>query len=351
MARILLAIDHEANRRLLAEELAPDHIVLEGSAAADLAGDIDLIVVGGPVARRLSRELVLTKRARAPIFLPVLLLASHPELRTDSSELPDAVDEVISLPVRKAEMRARIESLLRTRRLSRQVKRHSDDLQALVYGLSHDLRAPARAATSFARLLREQYGDVVDETALHYLNRVEDAAERIQDVLEFLQIFAALGRSQVNRYPVPLDDAVELIVERFEDQIGASGAEVRVQGDLPEVLADPVLLDMVLSNLISNALKYVEPGKSPQVDIRGEVSERHVRLYVHDRGIGIAAESRTRIWQPFIRLHGEEAYPGTGLGLPIARRAAELMGGKLDLVSEPGEGACFRVELSLADGG
>jgi signal transduction histidine kinase len=335
---------------LLAEELAPPHVVLEGSGARDLVGDLDLVVVGGPVARRLSSELALAKRMRAPVFLPVLLLSSHTEGNPLSQDLWAAVDDVLSLPVRKAEMQARIALLLRTRRLSQQVQRHSDDLQALVFGLSHDLRAPARAARSFAHLLYEEYGEAVDETALHYLHRVEDATGRIEKVLEFLHTFAALGRSTVNRYPLPLDDAVALMVERFEEQIAASGAVVRVSGTLPEVIADPVLLDMVLSNFISNGLKYVEPGVSPRVDIEGEVSERHVRLCVQDRGIGIAPEAQGRIWQPFVRLHSEESYPGTGLGLAIARRAAELMGGKLELASEPGQGSRFWLTLPLAEG-
>jgi signal transduction histidine kinase len=349
VGRILLAIDQAENRRLLAEVLAPRHSVIEGSSPRHLAQDFDLIVVGGPVLQRLSRALLLTKRGRAPIFLPVLLLTSYAETSLASGDLPEAVDDVITLPVRKAEIKARIDLLLRTRRLSQQVKRHSDDLQALVHGLSHDLRAPARAATSFARLLREEYAGVVDETALHYLTRVEDATGRIQDVLEFLQTFAALGHSQVHRYPVPLDDAVALMIERFADQIVESGAVVRVTGALPEVLADPVLLDMVLSNLISNALKYVEPGTAPRVDLEGELSETEVRLHVQDQGIGIAAEAQARIWQPFVRLHGEEAYPGTGLGLAIAHRAAELMGCELGLLSEPGKGSRFWLRLPLAE--
>jgi signal transduction histidine kinase len=351
VARILLLLDHEENRRLLAQELAPSHHVLEGTGARDLAQDYDLVVVGGPVAQRLARDLAITKRAQSPIFLPVLLVSSHAEYGLTTDDMRNAVDEVLALPARKAELHARVELLLRTRRLSQQVKRHSDDLQALVYGLSHDLRAPARAATSFSRLLREEYCDGVSETALHYLRRVEDAAGRIQNVLEFLQTFAALGRSRVNRLPVLLDDAVPVMVERFEDQIAASGATIRIENGLPEVLADPVLLDMVLSNLISNALKYTQPGTSPRVDVRAELSDTHVRLQVCDHGIGIAPEAQRRVWQPFVRLHGEELFEGTGLGLPIALRAAELMGGEMGLVSAPGKGSCFWLELPRADGG
>ena len=104
----------------------------------------------------------------------------------------------------------------------------------------------------------------------------------------------------------------------------------------------------ILSNLIGNALKFQRPGIAPEVIVSAERTNGHVRICVRDNGIGIAPEHQERIFQVFERLHGQEEYPGTGIGLAIVKRGAQRMGGRVGLDSKPGEGSTFWVELPRA---
>ena len=126
-------------------------------------------------------------------------------------------------------------------------------------------------------------------------------------------------------------------------------AAVRLEEPLPLVSAHPVLLTQILTNLLSNAIKFMVPGVDPQVRIRAEKSSDGVRLWVEDNGIGIAAEHHERIFRVFERLHLQERYPGTGIGLAIVRRAAERMHGQAGVESEPGKGSRFWVLLKRVE--
>src|ERR1051326_1722377 len=102
---------------------------------------------------------------------------------------------------------------------------------------------------------------------------------------------------------------------------------------------------LALTNLVSNALKFVHPGRPPVVTIRAAITPPICRLEIEDNGIGIALEDQQRLFQPFVQLHGVEVYEGVGLGLATARKAVELMGGRIGVTSHPGQGSIFWLEL------
>lgn len=114
---------------------------------------------------------------------------------------------------------------------------------------------------------------------------------------------------------------------------------------IPEVLGHPSTLDQVLTNLISNGTKFVAAGVRPRLRVRGELRDGWVRLWVEDNGIGIPEEHQTRIFGVFERLHKQEVYPGTGIGLAIAKKAMDRMGGRIGVESEVGKGSRFWFEL------
>jgi signal transduction histidine kinase len=140
----------------------------------------------------------------------------------------------------------------------------------------------------------------------------------------------------------------------LESDIQARQAEISVVAPLPEVIGHPATVVMVISNLVSNALKFMPQGLKPRVRVWTEPSvlghqRGLVRLWLEDNGIGIAPENQEKVFGAFERLHAQDAYPGTGLGLAIVRKGVERMGGRVGLESEVGKGSRFWVELRSAD--
>ena len=138
--------------------------------------------------------------------------------------------------------------------------------------------------------------------------------------------------------------------KRVADQLGTEHTRrVVVDHPLPDVLAHGPILDQVIENLLSNALKFHPKEALTHVRIWSEPRGNSVRLWVEDDGIGIQQEHQERIFRPFERLHGVESYPGTGIGLAIVQRGVERMGGTCGVVSEPGQGSRFWIELKAAE--
>src|SRR5439155_7556586 len=129
-------------------------------------------------------------------------------------------------------------------------------------------------------------------------------------------------------------------------EIEAKGAEVRVQ-PLPRAYANETVLNQVLTNLVTNALKFVPVDTQPKIEVWAEINENNVRLFIKDNGIGIDASHHERIFGLFQRLHKPEAYPGTGIGLAIVRKGMERMGGGVGVQSALRQGSCFYIDLRL----
>jgi signal transduction histidine kinase len=160
-----------------------------------------------------------------------------------------------------------------------------------------------------------------------------------------LLAYSRLGRDEIRLQPVSLEAVVQGAVAELEDEVRSRHAELKVEEPLPTVLAHRATLGQMVRNLLGNALKFTAPGVAPRVRVWAESTPGWVRLWVEDNGIGIAPAHRERIWRVFERLHGDEAYPGTGIGLAIVQRGAERMGGRAGLESEVGAGSRFVVEL------
>ena len=166
----------------------------------------------------------------------------------------------------------------------------------------------------------------------------------IQDLLTY----SRLTRDLMPIENVELAPLVAEVLDRFEEEFRESGAHVDVNGPLPPVLAHRIALYQVISNLVSNAVKFVAPGTRPKVRICAQKKRGRVRLWVEDNGIGIAGEHQDRIFGVFQRLHSLAEYPGTGIGLAIVKRAVERMGGRVGVDSAAGKGSRFWIEFRSA---
>lgn len=222
-------------------------------------------------------------------------------------------------------------------------------LEDYVYTIAHDLRAPLRSMQSFSKLLLEDYAAKMDATAQGYAQRVVRAAESLDAMVTDLLAYSRVMRTDMALAGVSLAEAWASAVAQHEQVIRERKARIDVAlVDAVRVRAHSATLVQVLSNLLSNALKFVAPDTTPQIFVRCETRGTRVRIWVEDNGIGIAPEYHEKIFRVFERLHGK-AYSGTGIGLAIVRTGIVRMGGEVGLESAPGEGTRFWIELPQAD--
>ena len=260
----------------------------------------------------------------------------------DITQVRQAQDALAAL---NADLERRVED--RTQALA-EVNR---ELDAFAYSISHDLRAPLRAMQGYADALIEDFGAALPADGQHYTQRIAAAATRMEDLIADILAYSRLAKDEVSVRPESLETVLDQVLADLDVMLVNTGTLLRVERPLPEVQANRAVLRQVLNNLISNAVKFVGPGDRPVVSVHAELRSGRVRLWIVDNGIGIAPEHRNRIFDPFQRLHGVEAYPGTGIGLAIVRRAVTRMGGDCGVESELGHGSRFWIELRSVEQG
>jgi len=219
------------------------------------------------------------------------------------------------------------------------------ELESFTYTISHDLRAPLRAMSGFSRALLEDYGSQLDPAGREFALRISIAAKKMDSLILDLLDYSRLTRQEVKIDRVELEPLATEVLRQMEAEIRERRASVVLDRPFPVVLGHSLSLSQALTNLISNAIKFVAPGVDPVVRIRAVRRDSVIRIEVEDNGIGIAPEYHERIFRIFERLNPTETFPGTGIGLAIVRRAMERMGGLSGVESELGQGSRFWIEL------
>jgi PAS domain S-box-containing protein len=219
------------------------------------------------------------------------------------------------------------------------------ELEAFSYTVAHDLRAPLRAMAGLSRVLSEDHIGKTDAAGQDYARRILDAGRRMDDMVQDLLDYSRLARQEITLEEVDLDGLIREILGAMSGELQERGADVKIDGALPWVVAHRAALTQAVTNLVQNASKFVLPGRPPRVRISAAGNAGWIVLSIKDDGIGIAPEHHERIFGVFQRLHGEAKYPGTGIGLAIVRKAMERMGGRAGVESDLGKGSRFWLEL------
>jgi light-regulated signal transduction histidine kinase (bacteriophytochrome) len=233
------------------------------------------------------------------------------------------------------------------RRSRAELERSNRDLERFASAASHDLQEPLRMIASYVRLLREDLAGRLDEEAERCMGFIEDGARRLKGMIDGLLAYSRVSTWHPEPEPVDLEEVLEECRHRLAIAIAESRATVTAD-PLPVVMGSRAQLVQLLQNLLANAVKF-HGDRPPSVHVSARPSGDRWIVSVRDDGIGIPPEAHERILEMFERLHTGKEYPGTGIGLAICQRIAELHGGRIWVDSEPGRGSTFHVSLPAAD--
>lgn len=236
----------------------------------------------------------------------------------------------------------------RTRQLEEQamdLRRSNAELEQFAYVASHDLQAPIRAVTSFAGVIEKRYGPQLDERGQLYLRQIMESGEHMKRLVDDLLTFSRLHTERRDLSRVDAGQVFDVVAQR----LGAERPDAHLtRGELPVILANAQQVDQLLQNLMSNGLKYQREGETPRVQVRAERDGEWWRFAVQDNGIAIDPQYFERIFVIFQRLHGQQQYEGTGIGLAVCKKIVERHGGQVWLESVLGEGSTFFFTLPQA---
>jgi signal transduction histidine kinase len=383
-SRILLLLDQRENRALLARELEGRHEVVAAAGDDALDGDFDLCVVDGRSLDRLWERVQARKTGVQPIFLPVLLVTSRPGVKMITRHVWRSVDELIVAPVEKAELRARVEILLRARSLSLELRDQAREAERLAARLgektaelqvtaerlaertaaaeeanrakgtflatmSHELRTPLNAIGGYADLMEMGLRGPVSHLQIEDLARIKASQRHLLGLINEVLNYAKLetGTVHYDLDDVPVAEALASAEALVAPQASAKGLTLEL---VPcergmRVRADAEKLRQILANLLSNAVKFTATGG--HVRLRCDAEGDDALFRVSDTGVGLAPDKLEAVFEPFVQIRSDltRTEEGTGLGLAISRSIAEGMQGALTAESVLGVGSTFTLRL------
>ena len=266
--------------------------------------------------------------------------------------LLEAMSALAGVAVERVRAEARIHRLnaeleQRVRERTAQLEAANAELESFSYSVSHDLRAPLRHVTGFASLLIKQPVVEADANTRRMADTISGAAIRMGELIDDLLVFSRMGRAELATCPV---DTSRLVAEVRDELLqDASGRAIDWQiAPLPVVQADLPTLRQVFTNLLGNAVKYTRNQTQARIDVRCEASEHEFTFAVRDNGVGFDMQYADKLFGVFQRLHRDEDFEGTGIGLANVRRIITRHGGRTWADARPGEGAAFFFTLPRA---
>jgi signal transduction histidine kinase len=361
MNRILIFVEQTENRRLLAEWLGRyyevivgEPVVRAGKAVPMLDQPFDVCILDGPALNRLWEWVQARKQAEQPVFLPVLLITLQVDVKLLTRHLWQTVDELISKPIEKLELQARVEMLLRSRRLSIQLqaaleqeREQKEQKSRFVSMVSHEFRNPLNLISGFTHLLGQQ--NLPAERRADFSQRIQAAIRSMTALLDDVLAFGKVEANGLTANAAPL--AVEPFCRKLIEEIQfGMGTHHTIQFDCADqgltARINEALLRQILTNLLSNAIKYSAPHSTIWLKLHYQAES--VIFQVQDEGIGIAPTDQERLFEAFYRAGNVGNVSGTGLGLAIVKQMVEQSGGTIAVSSEVNVGTTFTVKLPLA---
>ncbi len=267
------------------------------------------------------------------------------KLLTVLSLIHDITDQEIARDEIR-ELNTSLEKKVRDR--TRKLEAANKELESFAYSVSHDLRAPLRGIDGFSQALLDQYKDILDKKGKNYLDRVRSATQKMSNLIDDLLSLSRISRSELKLERVSFDELIEKTFDAYKRKNPDQEAELRVKSAI-EVSGDPRLLAIMVQNLVDNAWKFSSRQKKIILETGVEWNNEDQVIYIRDFGVGFNMKYYNKMFTAFQRLHSEEEFPGTGIGLATVQRIVHRHSGRIWAESEPGNGAVFYFTLSARD--
>jgi PAS domain S-box-containing protein len=226
-----------------------------------------------------------------------------------------------------------------------QLRAANKELESFSYSVSHDLRAPLRAISGFSEIIARRHRASLNEEGQHYFNNIVQASERMGHLIDDLLNYSRIGRGAVRREFISLRDVLAPLKNEFSARLKEINGTLEIADDLPSVIGDKTLLNQIFTNLLENAITYRKQDVLLQIKVIWQLESKTVIISMIDNGIGIPMEHYQKIFNIFQRLHSEDDYPGTGIGLATVKKSVELLGGEVWVESRLQGGSTFFVRL------
>jgi K+-sensing histidine kinase KdpD len=348
MNRILLLLDHNRNRELLHAWLSQRYEVVEVVPPIKLADDFDLVIIDGVALDIMWQELFDYKNNEAPVFTPVLFITNHQSIKMVTRHLWHSVDEIIWSPIEKVELMARVEVLMRTRRLSVSLEQANQIKLNFLAMISHELRTPLTSIKGFASSMLATDIEWSDAQQHDFIQVINDEADKMQELIDQLLDLARLQSGTFAIHPVPINlcDIIAYSHTHFDTLTTMHKFNLEVPTDLPMVMADTHRIAQVLVNLIGNASKY-SPLQSA-ITLQASQTSDCVQISVIDAGLGVPQDQRKSIFEAFRQVNNSVDGKGAGLGLAICKGIIEAHGSSIWIEDHEGPGLTINFTLPLA---
>ncbi len=359
MRKILILLEHKQNKNLLSQLLQQaGYEVFSPSADDDLLklhNTFDLCILGPVTLDKFSDWVEATKKAEEPVFLPFLLMTSRQDVKMITRHLWKTIDELITNPIEKVELRVRIEALLQRRQLSLNLKAANDNLQHInelksrfISVASHEFRNPLHIIVAYAQMLYRGGEKLTSDKKKQLFTRIKASSNKMTATLDDV-LTLTKGELREQKCNLQLLDLPELCSQLISEmQIAtATHHEINftIQGEYTSCYLDENLIRQILTNLFSNAIKYSSLDAPVDFDLIFQDAE--IIFKIKDSGIGIPLKDQSQLFESFRRASNVGEIPGTGLGLAIVKQSVELHGGTIAVDSEVGIGTTFTVILPL----